>query len=110
MNARRQAEYLSFMGYQVLTAPNGLVGLELAAAHHPDVVILDLSMPGMDGWEMCRRLKSQPAPRVIVVTGHGMRGTHPADRELACDAYFLKPCLPEDLHTEIQSQFRARAA
>ena len=85
MSARRQAEYLSFMGYQVLTAPNGLVGLELAAAHHPDV-------------------------RVIVVTGHGMRGTHPADRELACDAYFLKPCLPEDLHAEIQSQLRARAA
>ena len=105
------AEYLSFMGYRVLTAGNGLAGLDLAVAQRPDVVVLDLTMPGMDGWEVCRRLKSQPAPpRVIVVTGHGMRGTRQADRELACDAYFLKPCLPDDLLAEIENQLRTRAA
>src|SRR5262249_14216318 len=68
-------QYLSFVGYEVYGAANGLAGLDLADRHHPDVVVLDLSMPGMDGWEVCGRLKSQPTPpRVIVVTGHAPRG------------------------------------
>ena len=104
-------QYLSFLGYQVYGAANGLVGLELAALHHPEVVVLDLSMPGMDGWEVCNRLKREPSPpRVIVVTGHGMRGTPQTQRELPCDAYFLKPCLPDDLESEIRRQLRPRAA
>jgi len=82
------AEYLSFMGYRVLTAANGLAGLDLALAHRPDVVVLDLTMPGMDGWEVCRRLKSQPAPPRVIV----------------------KPCLPDDLLAEIENRLRTRAA
>ncbi|OLC01138.1 MAG: hypothetical protein AUH30_00815 [Candidatus Rokubacteria bacterium 13_1_40CM_68_15] len=104
-------QYLSFVGYRLFSAANGLAGLELAALHNPDVVILDLSMPGMDGWDVCQRLKSQPSPpRVIVVTGHGLRGTPQTDRELPCDAYFLKPCLPDDLESEIRRQLQPRAA
>src|SRR5207249_11908056 len=88
-------QYLSFLGYQVYGAANGLVGLELAALHHPEVVVLDLAMPGMDGWEVSGRLKREPSPpRVIVVTGHGVRGTPQTQSELPCDAYFLVTCLP----------------
>lgn len=104
-------QYLSFLGYRVYGAANGLMGLELAARHHPEVVVLDLSMPGMDGWEVCSRLKREASPpRVIVVTGHGMRGTPQTQRELPCDAYFLKPCLPDDLESEIRRQLHPRAA
>jgi len=104
-------QYLSFVGYRVYGAANGLAGLELADRHHPDVVVLDLSMPGMDGWEVCGRLKSQPTPpRVIVVTGHGLRGTPQTQRDLPCDAYFLKPCLPDDLEMEIRRQLQPHAA
>jgi CheY-like chemotaxis protein len=104
-------QYLSFLGYQVYGAANGLRGLELAALHHPVVVVLDLSMPGMDGWEVCGRLKREPSPpRVIVVTGHGLRGTPQTQRDLPCDAYFLKPCLPDDLESEIRRQLQPSAA
>lgn len=85
---------LSHHGAQVLAAEDGVSGLELLAASAPTFVLLDLSMPNMDGWEMFDRARSQPTTSnipIIAVTAHAMQG----DRERALDAgfngYITKP-------------------
>ena len=61
------AEFLRFAGFQVTTAEDGHRALELAARQRPDLVLMDLAMPGLDGWEATRRLKTQPATRTIPI-------------------------------------------
>lgn len=85
-------------GYPVLQAKNGMDGLRLAAAEKPDLILLDIQLPGINGYEVARRLKTadetRPIP-VIAVTSYAMKG----DRELAlssgCDGYIEKPLDPE---------------
>ena len=85
--------------YAVLTAADGETGLEIAARERPDLILMDLSLPGIDGWEATRRLKADPALAgipVIALTAHAMSGD--ASRALACgcDGYMTKP-LDEEL-------------
>ena len=68
-------QFLASEGYEVMTAENGLKGLEMAGAEHFDFVITDLSMPGLDGWELLDNLmKFSSPPRVIVITGQDTEG------------------------------------
>ncbi len=99
------AEYLEYQGFRVAVAENGYEALSIAAKLHPDIILMDLSMPGLDGWEATRRLKMSPATRdipIVAVTGHAMVGQHEAARQAGCDAYVTKPCLPEDLVAHIR--------
>lgn len=85
--------------YAIVTAGDGAEGLAAAARDRPDLVLMDLSLPVMDGWEATRRLKADPALRhipVIALSAHAMRGD--AERALAqgCDDYLSKP-VDEDL-------------
>ncbi|MCC2664397.1 MAG: Response regulator receiver protein, partial [Geminicoccaceae bacterium] len=80
--------------YEVLTAADGAAGIELAARGRPDLILMDLSLPVVDGWEATRRLKARPetlAIPVIALTAHAMQGDEDKARACGCDDYLTKP-------------------
>ena len=95
------AEWLGAAGYHVEQAHNGLQALERAFDLVPDAILTDLNIPGIDGYELTRRLKSDPRTAgvpILAVTGYGPFTQDPARAERAgCDAVLPKPCTPEDL-------------
>jgi len=99
------AEYLQFSGFRVAEARNGNEALEQAFALKPDLILMDLSLPGMDGWEATRRLKSDEATRhipIVALTGHALAGASEGARRAGCDSFVTKPCLPDDLVIEVR--------
>ena len=85
--------------YEVVTAADGAAGIEAAARERPDLILMDLSLPGVDGWEATRRLKAQTATEaipVIALTAHAMQGDEERARACGCDDYLTKP-IDEDL-------------
>ena len=95
------AAYFYHLDFDVATAPDGAEALRLAAELKPDVVVMDLTMPVMDGWTATRRLKAHEELRVIPVVAVSGHATGPAAAqsvsEAGFDRFVLKPCLPEDL-------------
>ncbi len=94
MNRDMLSRRLSRRGFDVLIAENGQVGVELATSERPDLILMDMSLPVMDGWEATRRIKANPATcgiPVIALTAHAMA----RDRDMAlgagCDDYDSKP-------------------
>jgi two-component system, cell cycle response regulator DivK len=116
-NREMYAEYFRFYGWRVEEAGNGHDAVEKVFAHAPDVIIMDLSLPGLDGWEATRRIKSDARTRhipVIAVSGHALAGHSRSARDAGCDAFVIKPCLPENLLDEVHrllatTRGRARA-
>jgi Response regulator containing a CheY-like receiver domain and an HD-GYP domain len=85
--------------YELVTAADGAAGLAVARREMPDLILLDLSLPVMDGWETARRLKEDPVLRhipVIALTAHAMRGDEERALASGCDDYLSKP-IDEDL-------------
>ncbi len=81
-------------GYQVLTAESAAQGLALARAERPDLILMDMGMPGTDGWTATRQLRAQVELRhipVIALTAHAMQGDHEKTLEAGCDDYETKP-------------------
>jgi len=110
-NREMYAMYLEWAGYRVEATASGTEALDLAQRLIPAVIVLDLSMPGLDGWQVCRFLKGMPGTKnipVIALTGHALDGAEAAARAAGCDAYLTKPCLPEDLDREIRRLLAAR--
>jgi two-component system, cell cycle response regulator DivK len=106
------AEYLEFSGFRVAEARNGLEAVEKAFALRPSVILMDLSLPVMDGWEATRRLKSDARTRsipVVALTGHALDGSSRGAQDVGCDAYVIKPCLPDELVQEVQRVLAAVA-
>jgi two-component system cell cycle response regulator DivK len=104
------AQYLEFEGFRVKEAKNGQEAIALTKRLRPDVVLMDLSLPVMDGWEATRRIKANPLTRdvpIIAVTAHAMTGSEANAREAGCDAFVTRPCLPEDLLTHVRSFLEA---
>jgi CheY-like chemotaxis protein len=92
--------FLKFSGYRVAEAENGEDALEKATALLPDVIVMDLSLPVMDGWEATRRLKRDPRTKkipVVALTGHALPEHARAARDAGCDLVITKPCLPDQL-------------
>ncbi len=103
-------EYLRFSGFEVIEASNGYEAIEQAAASMPDIILMDLALPRMDGWEATRRLKGDPRTKdipIVALTGHALAGH--ADRAMkeGCDSFVTKPCLPDALVAEIQRMLGA---
>ena len=99
------AEYLEFSGFEIVQAGNGVEAIERAHDSNPDVILMDLSLPVMDGWEATRRLKADDSTKqipVLAVTGHALTGVSNDAKSAGCDGFITKPCLPEDLVTEIK--------
>ena len=91
-------------GHEVFTAESGEQGLELVATAKPDLILMDVGLPGIDGWETTRRLKADPAHCVIPVialTAHAMEGHRETAREAGCDEYQTKPIDFEKLFEKI---------
>ena len=88
------AEYLTFRGFGVLVARSGREAIKIARKAKPQIVLMDLSMPGIDGWRATRILKADPktkAIRVIAVTAHALKRETDAARDAGCDGVISKP-------------------
>ena len=99
------AEYLKYSGFDVIEAGNGREALDRALDSAPDIILMDLSLPVMDGWEATRRLKADKLTAgipIVALTGHALAGILEGAKNAGCDAFVTKPCLPEDLVKEIQ--------
>jgi DNA-binding response OmpR family regulator len=95
-------------GYQVEVARDGVEGLEIARQFMPDLVVLDLNMPRMDGVEMCRRLKMEQSPLVIFLTVHTERTAMARGYRAGADDYMVKPFELEDLLTHVKTLLAKR--
>jgi CheY-like chemotaxis protein len=103
------ADYLTFRGYRLLTARDGFDALEQAFARLPDLILMDLSLPDMDGWEATRRLKADGRTRhipVVALTGHALDGASESALAAGCDSFLTKPCLPQDVAAEVRRLLR----
>ena len=99
------AEYLQFSGFRVAEARNGNEAVEQAFALKPDLILMDLSLPGMDGWEATRKLKADDSTKhipIVALTGHALAGASEGARKAGCDSFVTKPCLPDDLVVEVR--------
>ena len=104
-NREIYAQFLRFSGYRVAEAVDGLDALAKAAALRPDLIVMDLSLPRLDGWEATRQLKQDPATStipVVALTGHSLGGNEDRARVSGCDSFVTKPCIPADLEAEIR--------
>ena len=94
MNRDMLSRRLERKGYQVVLAVDGQAGVDMAASEAPDLVLMDMSLPVLDGWEATRRLKAAPATGhipVIALTAHAMSGDRERALEAGCDDYDTKP-------------------
>jgi len=99
------AEYLQFSGFRVAEARNGNEAVAQAFSLRPDLILMDLSLPGMDGWEATRVLKADDRTKhipVVALTGHALAGASEGARKAGCDSFVTKPCLPDDLVVEVR--------
>ena len=112
-NREMYSQYLQFAGLRVAEAANGKEALSKTAELMPDVVVMDLSLPGVDGWQATRLIKADPKTRdilVLALTGHALEGASQGARDAGCDGFLTKPCLPEDLCREIQRMLAGAGA
>jgi CheY-like chemotaxis protein len=94
MNRDMLKRRLERRGYRVLVAVDGRQGLEMAASESPDLILMDMSLPELDGWEAARRLKTDPRLRsipLIALTAHAMSGDREKAMEAGCNDYDTKP-------------------
>lgn len=106
------AEYLEFRGFRVATAADGVEAMDKAFELLPDIILMDLSLPQLDGWEATRRLKADERTSsipIIALTAHALAAAHDRAKEVGCDAVVTKPCIPKDLEAEVRRQLDARA-
>jgi DNA-binding response OmpR family regulator len=98
--------YLEREGYDVETVGNGRVALERALADPPDLIVLDLMLPGMDGLEVCRRLRALAPVPVIMLTARGQESDRVIGLELGADDYVSKPFSPKELVARVRAVLR----
>jgi CheY-like chemotaxis protein len=111
-NREMYSSYLEFAGMRVAEAANGKEALAKTAELMPDLIVMDLSLPGVDGWQATRIIKEDARTRhilVLALTGHALEGASQGAREAGCDGFLTKPCLPEDLCREIERMLAAAA-
>ena len=107
------ARHLRRKGYETLIAVDGREGVEVAGAEAPDLILMDMSLPGLDGWEATRKLKAAPRTRaipVIALTAHAMAGDREKALEAGCDDYDTKPVELARLLAKIQSLLERKPA
>lgn len=108
-NRRIVVKVLTVDGYEVLEATDGRSALAMARKEHPDLIIMDLAMPGLDGWQAATQLKSDPKVAdipIIALTAFAMRGDEERAREAGCDGYLSKPCRPQTIREVVRRYLR----
>lgn len=104
-NKRLVRKILSARGYEILEAEDGLTGVEIAAKEMPDLILMDISLPGIDGVEATQRIKAKGETAeipIIALTANAMRGDRERFIAAGCDDYLPKPISTVDLITMIQ--------
>jgi two-component system KDP operon response regulator KdpE len=97
---------LELSNYGVVTAADGQEGLRKAYRTHPDLIILDIMMPDMDGWEVCRRLRELSTVPIIMLTARAMKADAVKGLETGADDYITKPFSAAELEARIQALLR----
>ncbi len=103
---------LEYAGHHVVEAPDGETGVALARSERPDLILMDISIPLLDGWEATRILKADPDTRhipIVALTAHALEEDREKAREVGCDGYIAKPAEPRVVLAEVQ-RFLAKAA
>jgi two-component system cell cycle response regulator DivK len=106
MNRDMLSRRLARSGYEVVLAVDGGEGVAMAQAEAPDLILMDMGLPGLDGWEATRRLKAEPGTReipVIALTAHAMTGDRQKALSAGCDDFDTKPVDLPRLLTKIQA-------
>jgi two-component system cell cycle response regulator DivK len=106
-------EYLEFSGFTVETACDGHEAIAKAHEHTPDLVLMDLSLPRLDGWEATKRLRADPETAhltIVALSAHALASDWERARLAGCDGFIAKPCLPQDLVEEMAGYLRAARA
>jgi CheY-like chemotaxis protein len=104
---------LDHFGFVVLEAADGEEGIRRARMDAPDLILMDVSIPKVDGWEATRRLKSDPATSsipIIALTAHALASDRAKAQEVGCDGYLAKPVEPRRVVEEVQKHLARRAA
>jgi len=110
-NRQMYAEYLEYDGYRVEQAGSGAEAVVFAEEVNPALIVMDLSMPDMDGWEAIRRIRSNARTTsipILVVSGYAFDATQRGQEDARADAFLRKPCLPEDLAAAIAAMLARR--
>ncbi len=104
-NRRIMRDLLTSAGYEMIEAVTGEEGVTLAQTQHPDLILMDIQLPGIDGYETTRRIKADPALRaipIIAVTSYALSGDDVKAREAGCNDYVTKPFSPRALLGKIR--------
>ena len=99
-------DYLEFSGFKVQTASNGREAIDQAVALQPDIILMDASMPVLDGWQATRELKANPTTKhipVLALTAHAFDDARQEAKAVGCDGFVTKPCLPDDLVNKVRA-------
>ena len=108
-NREVYVQFFEFQGWRTATASDGQEGLDKSQALKPDIIVLDLSLPVMDGWEVARRLKANRVTKdipVLALTGHALDGSRKKAIAAGVNEYLTKPCLPADLAATIRKHLK----
>ena len=112
MNRDMLSRRLQRRGYEVLTAVDGESGLTLIRSEAPALILMDMSLPGIDGWEVTRQLKADPATRaipIIALTAHAMAGDREQALAAGCDDFDIKPIELDRLLGKIEALLGGKA-
>jgi len=104
-NRRIMRDLLTSSGYEVIEAVTGEEGVTAAGTYRPDLILMDVQLPGLDGYEATRRIKENPNLQsipIIVVTSYALSGDDVKAFEAGCDAYVTKPYSPRELLAKIR--------
>jgi two-component system cell cycle response regulator DivK len=104
-NRRILRDLLTPAGYKLFEAVTGEEGVAMAETHRPDLILMDIQLPGLDGYEATRRIKGNPALRqipIIAVTSYALSGDDVKARDAGCDAYVTKPYSPRALLAKVR--------
>jgi CheY-like chemotaxis protein len=99
-------EYLEFSGFSVQTAANGREAIQLAESLLPDLILMDASMPVLDGWQATAQLKANAATKhipILALTAHAFDDARQEAKAVGCDGFVTKPCLPDDLVARVRA-------
>jgi two-component system cell cycle response regulator DivK len=104
-NRRILCDLLTTRGYEIIEATTGLDGVSIAEKERPDLILMDIQLPGIDGYEATRRIKANPILHqipIIAVTSYALSGDDAQALEAGCDAYVAKPFSPRALLAKIR--------
>lgn len=104
-NRKILRDLLTSQGYQVIEAIDGQTGIQLARDHRPDLILMDIQLPGIDGYEATRQIKADENLRdtpLIVVTSYALSGDSQKAFAAGCDAYIAKPFSPRQMLSTVQ--------